>query len=382
MTTNASPASSPIGSASGSASAAAARGARTVLPGQTPDGEYILSVLVKRTFDIVAGGVCALAAEDRPLFPGDVFWDDPMNSSVRFESDFIPFKLATDVVVNGVVHAPGGAPTRACTATVKVGTAHKTISVIGDRVARYAPGGTPVFTDPTPFMTMELRYERAYGGTDVYSDPKVPYAYPRNPLGRGFVVRNSPASVDKGVLPNFEDPLAPVTPEGLCLGEFATWEARPLPAGFGWVPKTWLPRALLAGIMPADRPVEQELRQAYAKLLSGDEREAYLKHGIRDMDFRFFNGASPGFALPYLTGSEWVETANLSRDGTLRFQLPELALRVGLDVGHGVAEPNVVVHTVMIHGEERQVDVVWRAAVPYEGPEWLPRMKKMDVLIA
>ena len=68
-----------------------------------------------------------------------------------------------------------------------------------------------------------------------------------------------------------------------------------MPAGFGWFPKVWRPRALLAGVMPRDRAVEQELRQAYAQAACpAEQREAYLKNGFRDMDFRFFNGASPG----------------------------------------------------------------------------------------
>jgi len=70
-----------------------------------------------------------------------------------------------------------------------------------------------------------------------------------------------------------------------------------LPAGLGWFPKTWLPRAQLAGILPADRAVEQELRQAYAKIVPEAHRETYLKHGLPDMDFRFFNGASAGLSF-------------------------------------------------------------------------------------
>ena len=357
-----------------------ARGAATVLPGQTPDGAHILSVLVKRTFDIVPGGECTLAAEDRPVLAGDVFWDDPMNSSVRYESDFVPFKLATDVVVNGAAYAPAGVATQLCMVGVQVGDRQKSFAVLGDRVARYT-GGTPAFTDPAPFTSMPLCYERAYGGTDVYSDPKVPYAYPRNPLGRGFVVRNAPRGVDNLPLPNLEDPAAPLTPERLCLGEFTAWETRPLPVGFAWFPKTWVPRALLAGVMPADRPVEQELRRAYAQLLPADQREPYLTHGIRDMDFRFFNGASPGLSVPYLRGGAWVVTDNLSPAGRVYFQLPATAPRVGLDIGDGVQEPEVVLQTVMVRMDEGQVDLVWRGAVPYRGPDWLREMRRMDVLV-
>jgi hypothetical protein len=370
------------GAAPAAAGEPESRGARIVLPGQAPDGSYVLSVLVKRTFDVVPGGECVPAAEDRPLLPADVFWDDPMNSSVRYESDFVPFKPATDVVLNGAAHAPGGVPTASCTVSLQVGEWRKAITVTGDRVARYVHGGAPAFTDPAPFRSLELRYERAYGGTDVYSDLKVPYPYPRNPLGRGFVVRNTPQSVDNLALPNLEDPLALLTPAGLCLEEYAAWETRPLPAGFGWFPRTWLPRALLAGILPADRPVERELRRAYAQLLPADERDAYLKHGIRDMDFGFFNGASAGGARPYLEAGEWIATENLSPQGRLYFQLPGRAPRIGLDVGEGVREPRVALQTVMIRMDEGQVDLVWRGAVPYRGPDWLPEMRKMDVLVA
>ena len=357
-------------------------GARIVLPGQSPEGAYILGVLVKRTFQIVPGGVCTRAEEDSALVPGDMYWDDPMNSSVRYESDFVPFKVATDVVLNGTAYAPRGRPTTSCTVSLQVGERRKSIQVIGDRVARYAGGAPPVVTDPVPFTAMELRYERAYGGTDVYSDVKITYPYPRNPLGRGFAVANTPKSVDNLPLPNLEDPQAPVASSDLCLGEYARWKMRPMPVGFGWFPKVWIPRAELAGIMPRDRAVEQELRQAYAQLLPGDQRGPYLTNGFRDMDFLFFNGASAGLALPFLRGGETIATENLSPEGRLYFQLPRESPRIGLDIGEGVQEPEVVLQTVMIRMDERQVDLVWRGAVPYRGPDWLPEMRKMDVLVA
>jgi hypothetical protein len=360
-----------------------ARGATLVLPGQTTEGQYILSVLLKRSYDIVPGAVCGRAGIDKAINPGEVFWDDPMNSSVRFESDFIPFKLATDVVLNGKAYAPRGIPTASCMVSLQVAETRKRILVTGDRVARFVESGTPEFTEPSPFLNMDLRYERAYGGIDVYSHKVASYPYPRNPLGRGFVVTNSAKCVDKLALPNLEEPDTPLTPEHLCLGYYKTWEQQPFPAGFGWFPKTWLPRAQLAGILPADRAIEQELRQAYAKLIpDAGQREAYLKHGLPDMDFRFFNGASRGLVFPFLTGGELVVAENLSIEGSISFRLPHDAPRLGLDIGSGVLEPPVVRHTVMIRMEDRQVDIVWRGAVPYPGPDCLPQMRKMEVSVA
>jgi hypothetical protein len=97
------------------------------------------------------------------------------------------------------------------------------------------------------------------------------------------------------------------------------------------------------------------------------------------MDFRFFNGASAGLSRPYLKGGEAVNTENLSPEGRLDFHLPADAPRIGLDIGSGIEAPDVVLHTVQIRLEERQVDLVWRAAVPYAGRDWLPQMRRMQV---
>ncbi len=353
-----------------------------VLPGQTPEGQYILSVLLKRTYQIVKNQKCARAETDQALIAGDVYWDDPMNSSVRYESDFIPFKLATDVVLNGKVYAPAGQPTPTCLASLQVGECRKQVQAIGDRTARFVENGTPEFSEPVPFETIDLQYERAYGGFDVYADKLVPYPYPRNLVGRGFVVKNTKQQVDNLPLPNIEDPGHLLTPEQLCLEDYTQWEKQPIPAGFGWFPKTWLPRAKLAGVLPADRALEQELRQAYAQVVPEEYREAYTSNSLPDIDFKFFNGASRGLILPYLQGGEQIVTENVTSDGSFAFQLAEDQPSIGLDIGQGMQEPEVVLQTVMIRMEEREVDMVWRGAIPYPGPDWLPEMQKMELAIS
>lgn len=106
-----------------------------------------------------------------------------------------------------------------------------------------------------------------------------------------------------------------------------------------------------------------------------------MKNGIRDMDFRFFNGASPGLVMPYLRGNENIATANLSPEGIVPFSLPGDRPRIGLDIGQGLKQTTVVIHTVMIHMEEYQVDIVWRGALPYPGPDWLVEMKKLEIVV-
>ncbi len=359
-----------------------AQGVTLVLPGQTPKGEYILSVLLKRTYDIIPGKQCVRADSDQPLIPGDVPWGNPMNSTMRFESDFIPFKLETDVVLNGMAYAPRGTPTTSCAVAIKIADRRKDIWVIGDRTAKYVKDGSPILSEPTPFETMELRYERAYGGIDVYSDKKTSYSYPRNPLGRGFIVENTQDGIENLQLPNLEDPTDLLTPECLCIHEYSNWKEQPMPTGFGWLPKHYLPRAELAGIMPADREVEQELRKAYAAFVPAEHRNIYLNNGIRDMDFHFFNGASSGLTMPYLRGDEEIATANFGPEGIVSFHLPGDRPEIGLDIGEGVKQTNVVIHTVMIHMEQRLVDIVWRGAFLYKGPDWLVEMRKMETVIS
>ena len=356
-------------------------GQTLVLPGQTPAGEHILAVLLKRTYDIVPGGVCTRANSDRPLIPGDIYWGNPLNTCVRYESDFVPFKLATDLVFDAKVYAPGGVPTPSCAAAITVAGVRKDLRIFGDRSVRYVQDGLPVFTDPTPFETMELRWERAYGGIDVYSDRSTSYPYPPNPLGHGFLVANTKDGIENLALPNIEDPKNLLTPDRLCVGDYAAWERQPAPAGLGWYPKTALPRAGFAGILPADRATEQEMRQSYAQLVPAEHRSAYMSHGLPDMDFRYFSGASPGLALPFLQGDEEIGTANLSPEGVIYFRLPGESPRVGLDIGEGTQEPETVLHTVMIRMEDHQLDLVWRGAVPYPGRDWLPGMRKMEVSV-
>ena len=154
-----------------------------------------------------------------------------------------------------------------------------------------------------------------------------------------------------------------------------------MPQGFGWVTKLWQQRSSLAGVMPADRTTEQEMRAVYAQAVPAEQMEAYEQTQLPDMDFRFFNGAAQGLVLPFLEGNEEIRLINLDPQGEVAFQLPGERPQVGIDIGRGLQEPSVVLQTVQIRMEDRQVDLVWRAAAEYPGPDWFPEMKKMEVLI-
>ncbi len=349
------------------------------LPGQSPTGEPIYSLLTKRTYDIAPGGPCTRAQQDKKLHPADKHFGDPMNSSVRFESDHIPYKLQTDIAFDGKAYSPGGVPVQSLTCAIAVGKYRKEILVVGDRICRWTEGGCIAATAPAPFAVMELRHENAYGGVDVWSDPKMPYAYPRNHLGKGFVVKPTPKSLYNLPLPNLEDPKDRITAERLCIQEMKHWQKQPLPAGLGWVSKIAPPRSSLAGIMPGDAALEKELREANAALLDKKNRDLYLANPLPRMDFRYFNGAA--LSVPYLSGTETIRLENLTPEGVWEFKLPGQTPKVHIDMGLGPQDPQAVLHTVQIRGEDRQIDLVWRACVPYPGPDWLPQMTKLDLTV-
>lgn len=354
-------------------------GQRIVLPGQHPEGRHILSALLKRSYAIRGGRRCTRAAEDRPLVPGDEHFGDPMNTVVQYESDFVPFKLATDVVLNGAAQAPDGRPVQDLEASVTVGEATKRVLVLGDRLSLFREGRAPVFTDPAPFVVMPVRYDLAFGGVDVWSDLKIPSAYGHNHLGRGFMVRNAREVVDRRPLPNIEDPDDRLTPERICCGHFVHMDQLPPPQGFGWIMKYWRPRALLAGVMPADAALARELRATFRRAVPRDQLAMYDQTELPPMDFRFFNGASPGLVLPYLRGDEVVCLRHLSHEAELTFGLPGEAPRIAIDIGAGPAATETVLQTVMIRMEDGEVDLVWRGAVEYPGPDWLPSMRRLVV---
>src|SRR5439155_1509221 len=73
-----------------------------------------------------------LTRKQLPIFTGDIVKDkDP--SSTRFESDLVPFKPCTDVVLVGRAYAPEGKPVTEMVAGLRVGQLRCGVAVIGDR---------------------------------------------------------------------------------------------------------------------------------------------------------------------------------------------------------------------------------------------------------
>jgi hypothetical protein len=349
--------------------------------GQDDQGQPIFAVLLKRTYDIRANQAAVRAEQDNPLVQTDVYYDDgdPRHATVKYESDMVPYKLATDVVVVGKAHSSTGKPATQLDAAVEIGGIRKVIRVIGDRKCIYRKNRLPGFTDPVPFVDMEIRYERAYGGWDRLSDPEVPFVYPRNHMGTGVAITNTPETIEGLVLPNLEDPDDLLTPDRLVLEVPNRWNGQPIPQGLGWFQKVWYPRCSFVGAIPGYVDPDEVLREETMGLVPQNQIALARQFKLPSFDARFNSGASPGLAVPYLKGGEQVKLIRLTPEEQLAFTLPVDPPRIMLNIGQGANEMEPVLHSVCVYPEEMKLDLVWRGAQQYPGMDWLPEMKIMDV---
>jgi hypothetical protein len=357
----------------------ASNGVFQIVPGRNDSGEHVFSVIVKRSYRITPNGRTERLPTDNPLRLIDEYWDDgdPETSTVQHESELAPYKSATDVVVIGKAYAPHGTPTQRMRVGVRIGGVQKVLMITGDRRCHYREGELPAFTDPEPFVEMEVRYERAYGGRDAKSIPEIPFIYPRNGRGTGVVLRNVKEAVDGLPLPNIEDPDDVLTPERILIHEPERWHLQPLPQGFGWRQRTWYPRSALIGSYPPFLDPGTVTAEERMGLLPNDHVALAKQSRLKPMMAQFGNGASFGMVVANLKGDETVALGGFSADGTIRFALPGDTPVILLDIGLGEHQLEPRLHTVSIRPDDGEVDLIWRAATVYEGYSWLPKMTRL-----
>lgn len=349
-----------------------------IVPGRNHLGEHVFSVLVKRTYRIVPDGRAERCNEDQPFRLIDEYYDngDPEWSTVQHESEMAPYKPSTDVVVIGKAYAPRGVATERMMVGVQVGARRKTLVVTGDRHCHHR-SGEPLFSDPEPFVEMEIRYDRAYGGRDEKSVPDIPFVYPRNFMGVGVVLRNVKEAVEGMALPNLEDAQDLLTPERLFIEEPERWPAQPLPQGFGWRQRAWYPRSALLGSYPPFLDPGVVTPEERMGLLPQDHVALAKRQRLKPLEAHFANGASLGLVFAEFAGDELVMLGGLTPGGLLKFSLPGDTPRIGLDLGPGMQELRPQLHTVSIRPDDGEVDLIWRGAQTYEGYRWLSKMTRL-----
>jgi hypothetical protein len=291
--------------------------------------------VLKATYEIAADGRLVISEKQEPVAVKDEYNGDPAVSSLLYENDGGYFKPGTDVVVVGSVHAPRGRPVRCLDASLSIAQLSKAVRVFGDRYWSYSPGLGAVCSGPEPFTQMPLCWERAFGGADTFHpDPKRHAWERRNPVGTGFRVHANAESLDGLPLPNFEDPSDLI----------AHWDDKPVPQGFGFIGRSWMPRIAYAGTYDE---TWQKKRMPIPPL---------------DFDYRFFNAASPDFIAPsYFRGGEVVTAVNLSEKGTECFAIPSLLVIFRGRAKKRAIELEGLLDTVVCKLDEQKVTLVWRA---------------------
>jgi hypothetical protein len=292
-----------------------------------------LIIIVKGTFTF-APEKTELADDQIPIAFGDQLYEKK-GAGIRYETDLVPFKPKTDVVLCGRAYAPQNQPAQKVDVSLKLGPVEKHLRVYGKRLWNYSGllSHRYAVTATKPFVTCPIRYTEAFGGMD----PTTGEYCDRNLAGKGYYSRKTKNKLTGWPLPRIEDPKALIR----------TPEDHPKPVGFGFYHRAWQPRAACAGTFD----------DAWRKNRSPKLPE--------DFNYHFYNGAHPDLQVKgYLNGDEPVELVNLTPEGLARFDLPGimpacLIKRINAQESEKV---KLNLDTVFIEPDKRNFSLVWRGA--------------------
>lgn len=360
-----------------------------------------LTIVTKRTYRLRPGRRAALAESQVPVVTELV--RDEQRCLVD-DVDAMITKHGTDLVIKGSAHAPGGRPVPELDVSVRVnGSFEYGVTVIGDRVCRWCDGRLS-FSDPEPFTSMPITYDRAYGGSDETAraeldrhrladlQPYVQYdlwganlcVYYRNSAGKGFLIHEG-EHADGLPLPNIEDPKDRLTASRLALGDAYTWYRQPLPAGLGWYDYDWFPRSafmfLTSVVGPwdelpkAEEPPIREQRMGYLPMDMFQHKRP-LEEAVST---RVLNGASPALVLPFLTGGEEIVLQHMDPEyPTFPITLPgERPRLIAKPLGEEPRELQPQLYSIIIDKDRDLMSLVWAGSTftrhPY-GPEQMSKV--------
>jgi hypothetical protein len=300
------------------------------------NGGEVWIVIVKGTYSVGLDGSVSLAEEQPPIKLDPEYAGEPGKSSLLYDSDLVITKQTSDVMVIGNAYAPDNRPALETNISVSVGTLSKTLRVTGDRVWTDSLLGGGI-TDPEPFLTMPVTYERAFGGTRELDSGGFIWE-PRNPVGTGFPARVSHRDGER--VPNIEDPN--------CL--LASGNRSPRPAGLGPIAREWSPRRERAG--------------------SYDDHWLENRYPLVPVDFSdaFYQCAPDDMQCPtFLRGGERVELENLSPGGLMQFEVPRVWLTFSTEIGNDLIEHRSRIHTLILEPNARSFSLVWQTSLPCHG---------------
>ncbi|WP_086931504.1 DUF2169 family type VI secretion system accessory protein [Agarilytica rhodophyticola] len=293
----------------------------------------LVTPIIKATFDISPDGKLKFAEKQMPVDLAGKYTADPETSSYLVEPETAFIKLTTDVVIIGDAISSRG-PVQHLLVDIHVGDLHKQMAVFGDRHWIKQTIGYEM-SRTTPFETMPLTYENAFGGWDRRHDDLAKQGFEaRNTVGKGYFRTDVEHTDALMPLPNIENPNALIS----------DIKDKPEPVGCGFTLPHWQPRAALAGTY------DENWQKTRSPLLPEDFNRAY------------FNAASPGFiASQYLSGKEQVVIKNMTPEGHLQFQLPIGRPPVcEIELKDSIETLPTHLDTVIINTRSMQLQLIWR----------------------
>ncbi len=286
-----------------------------------------LYLIVKASFHI--GEKWTLLEKQPAPVEADVYYGEPETSSLQYASDYHVGKPSTDIIMNGLACAPDKQQVSQLDVQLQVDNLAKVVRVFGNR---QWDGG--YITQPEPFTTMPMVYEKSYGGVHII-DGEVDSSEKRNPIGMGYAGGRNDSEMSGVSLPNLEDP-------GNLIRSI---QDTPNPACFGFLCPGWEPRVKYVGTYDA---------------VWETERAPYLPE---DFDRRFFNMAHPDLvAAGYLKGGESVNISGMHPKGNIKFNLPSVSLGASISIENNEDLLPFNLETVLLEPNKLQMSMVWRAA--------------------
>ncbi|XKM13221.1 DUF2169 domain-containing protein [Orbaceae bacterium ac157xtp] len=308
---------------------------------------------VKAVFDFVKdedGWCLKLKQQQEPLITEDSFFGEMNFSSVQYESEYIPKKPVTDVILNATAYAPEGF-NRHFRAGILVNDQHVAmLEVTGKRHWQKLQQGLTV-SQPEGCESVPIRYEKAFGGVLLRDESldtpliteNVLISSPYNPIGCGLT--HPERDCDGAEFPQllWAGDLQKITDSQLIM-----------PAGFGHFGRGWQPRIAHAGTF--------------------DDQWLAERHPLLPLDFdsRHYNSAHPRLQMKnYLEGNEIITLLNLDpRYKIQSFALPGYRLMWRVELKSGSTATGILpLDTLFIDINQGlwngQVTLCWRSYWAY-----------------
>lgn len=277
----------------------------------------------------------------------DRYYDNDLNQPVQRESDYAPYKPATDIIFNGHAHSGNQQPRPHWRCGIRVENdqgilLEKQLSVSGESQWEKHRQGWQL-SEPQLTTRVHLYPGNTYGGRIVRDDPETPAkTFAANPHGKGW-----PPPGDKPGPHPAPQILTPAT-------TLTTPEEEQVPAHFSWIPRTAPQRQQKAGSMD----------------------ESWLNHGHpflpKDFDDAYHQGAADDQQIsPHLKGNEIITLGLLLPNiAWRRIQLPDYQLfyQYRFDDQDDILG-RLLLDTVFINLEDPdpkawRIDLTWRSRTP------------------